>query len=178
MMPIVPTPAAARYEGGRRAEPAGAEEEHLGVEQLELALLGDLGEQQVAVVAVALLGGERLRDPPRTALVLPAVEPADQETTSLVAEVGERLGGEHRAHPGRAVDDDGRRLVGDPALDLELEPAAGHVDGAGDRPLLVLVGLADVEQDDLAEARLDVVGLDLPDDRPGLVDQLSGAGHD
>ena len=46
-------------ERGRRAEPAGAEQEHLRVEQLLLALLADLGEQQVAAVAVALLGRER-----------------------------------------------------------------------------------------------------------------------
>ena len=44
---------------GRRAESAGAEQEHLGVEQLPLALGADLGDQQVAGVAVALLGVER-----------------------------------------------------------------------------------------------------------------------
>ena len=41
---------------GRRAEAAGAEQQHLGVEQLLLALEPDLGEQQVAAVALALLG--------------------------------------------------------------------------------------------------------------------------
>ena len=41
---------------GRRAEAAGAEQQHLGVEQLELALLAHLGQQEVALVAVALLG--------------------------------------------------------------------------------------------------------------------------
>ena len=40
---------------GRRAEPAGAEQQHLGVEQLGLALEPDLRHQQVARVAVALL---------------------------------------------------------------------------------------------------------------------------
>ena len=38
---------------GRRAEAAGAEQEHLGVEQLGLALDADLGQQEVALVAVA-----------------------------------------------------------------------------------------------------------------------------
>ena len=46
-------------ERGRRAEAAGAEQQHLGVEQLELALEADLGHEQVARVALALLGGER-----------------------------------------------------------------------------------------------------------------------
>ena len=41
---------------GRRAEPAGAEQQHLRVEQLLLALDADLGQQQVARVALALLG--------------------------------------------------------------------------------------------------------------------------
>ena len=42
---------------GGGAETAGAEEEHLGLEQLLLAGLTDLGEEDVALVAVALLGG-------------------------------------------------------------------------------------------------------------------------
>ena len=43
-------------EGRRRAEPAGADQQHLGVEQLRLPLLADLGQQEVAAVAVELLG--------------------------------------------------------------------------------------------------------------------------
>ena len=43
-------------ERGRRAEAAGAEQEDLRVEQLLLALDADLGEQEVARVALALLG--------------------------------------------------------------------------------------------------------------------------
>ena len=46
-------------ERGRRAEPAGTEQQHLRVEQLLLALDADLGQQQVALVAVHLLGGQR-----------------------------------------------------------------------------------------------------------------------
>ena len=48
-------------ERGRRAEPAGAEQQHAALEQLLLPGLADLGQQDVAPVAVALLGGERLR---------------------------------------------------------------------------------------------------------------------
>src|SRR4029450_9748415 len=62
-IPSVPTPAAARESaagGGRRGgpQPAGAEEEHAALEELLLAGLTDLGQKDVAPVAVALLGGE------------------------------------------------------------------------------------------------------------------------
>ena len=52
-----------QVEGGGRAEAAGAEQQHLGVEQLLLALGTDLGDQQVARVAVALFGAQRTRAP-------------------------------------------------------------------------------------------------------------------
>ena len=42
----------------RRAEAARADQQHLRVEQLLLALEADLGDQQVARVALLLLGGE------------------------------------------------------------------------------------------------------------------------
>ena len=74
-------------EGGRRTEAAGAEQQHLRVEQLLLALLADLGEQEVALVAVALLGGQRGRDLPVAALVLPPVEAADHRHDVGVAEL-------------------------------------------------------------------------------------------
>ena len=48
-------------ERGGGAEAARAEEQHLGVEQLLLARLADLGQEDVAAVAVALLGRERRR---------------------------------------------------------------------------------------------------------------------
>jgi len=42
-------------ERGGRAEPTGAEQQHLRVEQLLLAVRPNLGDQQVARVALALL---------------------------------------------------------------------------------------------------------------------------
>ena len=44
-----------------RAEPAGADQEHARVEQLLLPLLADLGDQDVARVAGALLRAQRAR---------------------------------------------------------------------------------------------------------------------
>src|ERR1700745_4189864 len=61
-MPSVPTPAAARESAVGGPEPAGAEQQHLRVEQLRLALEPDLGDEQVARVALALLAGQRHRD--------------------------------------------------------------------------------------------------------------------
>jgi hypothetical protein len=70
-------------ERGGRAEAAGAEHQHLGVEQLLAGPRPDLGQQQVALVAVALLGGERRRRLPVAALVLPRPKPPAIDTTSV-----------------------------------------------------------------------------------------------
>ncbi len=93
----------------RRTEPAGTEQQHLGVEQLLLAFDADLRQQQVPLVAVHLLGGQRCRLLPRPALVLPPAEPARHRLDGLVPELLHRLGGERRAHATGAVDDDRRR---------------------------------------------------------------------
>ena len=53
-MPMVPTPAAARYEHQRRAEPAGADDEHARAFELLLALAADLLQHEVALVALDL----------------------------------------------------------------------------------------------------------------------------
>ena len=130
---------------GRRAEPARADQEHLRVEQPELALLADLRDEHVAAVALELLGVQGARDAPVMAVLLPGREAARHRDDVLVAELRERLGRVHRAVARRAVDDDRRRPVGDVALDPALEVAARDVDGAGDVPLLILIALADVE---------------------------------
>ena len=153
-------------EGGRRAEAAGAEQQDLGLEQLELALDVDLGQEQVALVAVALIGGEVLGDAPVAALVLPLVEAAGHRGDVGVAELGERLGRERRPDAGGAVDQDLGVLVGDLVLDVRLELAPGDEDGARDRALGVLVGLAHVEDDDVGVGvaqGLGFGGLDLAD---------------
>ena len=58
MMPSVPTPAAARYSAAGEPRPPAPSSSTFELEQLQLALLADLGQQQVALVAVALLGGQ------------------------------------------------------------------------------------------------------------------------
>ena len=101
MMPMVPTPGGREVEGGRRAEAAGPEQEDAGVEELLLAGDVDLGEEEVALVAVALVGGEAAGGGPVAALVLPLVEAAGHRGDVGVAELGEGLGRERRSGPRR-----------------------------------------------------------------------------
>ncbi len=64
-------PGRGEIESGRRAEPTGAEQKDLGVQEGDLALDADLGQERVARVAVALLGREALRVDERVARFLP-----------------------------------------------------------------------------------------------------------
>ncbi len=125
-----------------RAEAAGAEQQHLGVEQLLLAVDPDLVKQQVARVAVALLGAHEARDLDLVAAILPQREAAGHRGHVLVAEIlDQRARGPRGALPGGAVQDHGGGLVGRGALDARLEVALGHVPRAGEvagGPLLVL----------------------------------------
>ena len=166
-------------QGGRRAEAAGAEEQHLGLEQLLLALLADLGEQEVALVAVALLGRQRGRDLPVAVLVLPLVEAADHRHDVGVPELLEALRRERRAGAAGAVDDQRGVVVRDPTLDGGLQRSPGDVERIGKGALLVLVGLADVERDrarSLAEL-VRLGGVDLADLFLGRLEQVTEAGH-
>ena len=151
-------------ERGGRPEPTGAEHEHLGLEQLDLAGGSHLGQQEVSLVAVVLLRRQRGGLLPRAPLVLPAAEAALHRLDIGEAELGERHGGEGRPDTTGAVDDDGRVLVGDAILDLCLEVPARDVDGAGNRALLVLVGFTDVEHDRAgSDVRRGTLGIDLAD---------------
>src|SRR5262249_37158089 len=128
----------------------------------------------------ALLRVERLRELRREAVALPVGVAAGERDDVLVAELLERLRRERRARAAGAVDDDGRRAVGDGGLDLRLEEAAGHVDGARDVALAPFVRLADVDErgrrrriEELAGARrVHLVDLALD-----LLEQLAIARH-
>src|SRR5207249_2075346 len=102
-----------KVERGRGAEPAGADQEHLRVEQLRLPDLTDLGQQEMPAVADLLLGSELLVLADREALVLPPAEAALHRDDVRVAELLQDAAGEERARPARAVGDDRRRLVRD-----------------------------------------------------------------
>ena len=137
-------------ERGRRAEPAGAEQQHLGVQQLDLAVDPDLGQQRVARVAVALLGGHAGGGDDRQPLLLPGEDAAGHRGDVVVAERLQLRGGDDGAVAGAAVEDRAGRLVGRGRLDLVGEQARRHELAALEVGLLVLVRLAGVDQDDVA----------------------------
>ena len=179
-MPSVPTPGCCEVERRRRAEPAGSDQEHAGVEQLLLPLFADLRDQDVARVAGALLGGERTRRLEVVAVPLPVGESAGHRGDVVVAELGERLGGERGAGTDGAVDDDLARLVGDERLDARLEIAAGDVHRAREVALLPLVLLAHVEEQrpvELVEAPENLRRGDLVDFVLDLGQELSVGSH-
>ena len=133
---MIPSRADARggeVERGRRAEPAGADQEDARLEQALLALLADLGDQEVARVARALRGRQRDRRREREPVPLPVGEAAGEVDRALVAELVERLRREGRAGAALAVDDERALLVRDERLDprLEVVPRQVHARRAG-----------------------------------------------
>ena len=164
-------------ERGGRAEAARTEQQHAALEQLLLAGLADLGKEDVAAVAVALLGGERLGGDPGPPLVLPAPEPAGHRHDVGEAELLEGLGGEGGAVAAGAIEDDGLVTVEELGLGLALEVAAGDEHRPRDRALVVLVLLAHVDERGLPEARFGVLGLDLGDALLGVPEQLAVTRH-
>ena len=167
-----------QIEGRGSAEAAGADQQHLGVQHLELALDADLGKQGVARVAVALLGGHALRHHDRKALGLPGLDPAANGRGVLVAELAELVGGARGAVAGGAVEEHPLGVVGDDLLDAIGDVGGPNQLGAVDVGLEVLVGLAGVDQGDVAalELLLGLGGIDLLDPLLDLLDRL-GAGH-
>src|SRR2546430_17045619 len=80
-------------------------------------------------------------------VALPVGEAARERDDVLVAEVGERLGGESRAVAGRAVDDDGAGGGWGEPLGPGLEMPARPMDGPRDVALGPLVLLPNVGAD-------------------------------
>jgi len=74
-----------QIERGGGAQAAGADQQHARVEELDLALLADLGDQQVAAVSLALVGVERPRQHGREAVPLPVRVTAREGVDRLVA---------------------------------------------------------------------------------------------
>ena len=137
-IPSRPIARRGQVERRRRAEAARADQEHARVEQLQLPLLADLGDQQMAAVALALRRVERLRVLDLAAVALPVGEAARERADALVAELGRasspRTPSERRR---RSRGASGRVAVGRHLLDARLEVAArarGRRRGCGPRP--------------------------------------------
>ena len=141
-------------ERGRRAEPAGADEQRLRAEQLRLARRADLGDQQVAAVALLLLGGEDDRRLELEAGALPGLEAAatSRRRSCSPSRASVWAANSERTPPAQYRIDRGV-AVGRDALDLLLDVALGDVGGAGQVALLPLGRLADVDDDGVAGRR-------------------------
>ena len=171
-------PGGRQVQGGRRTQTAGSQQQDAGVQQLQLALLAHLGQEHVALVAVALVGTQGARGAPVAALILPTVEAAVHGDHVGVAQLLEGVGGERRADPAGTHDDEWLVPVVDPTLDAGLEVAPRDVDRVGNRPLLELVGLADVEEEVAgSQQRLGARRLDLGDPGLGVPQQVSKGSH-
>ena len=136
-------PGRREVERGRRTESAGAEQQHLRVQQLELALDPDLGQQGVARVAVALLGRE-LRDD-RVAGLGPGDDAALDDGHVLVAQPAEHLGDLRGAVVGAALEQQALGAVGRDLVDSLGDLALRDVDRLLEVRLVPLVLLAHVD---------------------------------
>src|SRR4029077_17908913 len=136
-----------QVQSGRRAETAGAEQQHLRVEQLQLSLDADLRDEHVARIALALFRGEAARDVDLIATVLPQRDLTSHRGHVRVAEVlFQRPRGPGRAVSRLAIEHDLCVPIWDDALDTALQVALWHVPGARRMPGADLLGLAGVDE--------------------------------
>ena len=143
-------PGRGQIERRRRPEASGPQQEDLGVQKLQLAVDPDLGQQGVARVAVALLGGHATGRDHRQPLLLPGDDAARHRGDVLVAELLQLRGSERRAVARAAVEDRARRFVRSRSVDLVGEQARRDQLAVLEVGVLVLVRLASVDQDDVA----------------------------
>ncbi len=114
-------------EGGRRAQPSRADQEHLRVEQLQLALDPDLGQHGVSRVTHPLLGRQALGSDHRQALLGPCLDAARDRGDAFVAElVLQEVGGASRPVAGCAVQDHPRGAVRRQLADPLADRGRGH----------------------------------------------------
>ena len=167
-------------QGRGRAEPSGAQQQHLRVEQLLLALDADLRDQQVPGVAVALFGAHRPGHLDLVAAVLPQGDAAGHRAHVLVTEIlDHRARGVGGALAGCAIQDHLARAIGHDALDARLEMTPRNALRARQMPGRELFAAANVDdRHALVGELLDLGGVDLLDPALDLAEQLrSGRGH-
>ena len=140
-----PHPGGCQIERRRRTQPAGADQQHAGIQQLDLAGLAQVGQDEMAGVAFALVGPQKPGDVELKPGVLPAIEPARHRVDAAVAQLLQVVGRQQATHTAGAIEDDHRLAIRLQALDLQLEKAAAKVEGAGQVPLHPFVVLADVD---------------------------------
>ena len=135
-----------QVEPRRRAQPAGADEQYLRLEQLRLARLADFGDQQMPAVAVPLRVGQAERHLHRKPSVLPRAIPAAQATHLPVTHLLQRPAREEAPGAAGAVEDHVGVPIREALFDAQLQVAARHQLGAGQDALIRLLLLADVDE--------------------------------
>ena len=167
-----------QVERGGAAEPAGADEQHPSVEQLGLPFDTDLGDEQVAAVALLLLRGEDPRHDEVEAGLLPRAVPARHRLDVGVAKLLEGAGGEQRAHPACAVQGDRGIALGNRILDAGLDESLAQVHRAGDVALVELTAFANVDEGAGTRRCANLLRRNLRDGAPCVVEKVAGRlGH-
>jgi len=106
-------------------------------------------------------------------------EPASERGDARIAEIEHRSGGEQRANPARAVDED-IPLPTDHPLDAELEIRPGDQDRVGEMALGGLVRFTHIQEHrgiGGPEPCREGLGKDLRHDSAGLLEELTERGH-
>src|SRR6266508_5840419 len=162
-------PGRGEVHGRRGAQASRPDEQHFGAQQLALPLLAHLIQEEIAAVALDLLRGQRPILYDGQSGLRPLLEYALEVDDVGVAEIFQRSRRQHRAQPGLAVEDDGRRVIGDRAADAEFEEAAADIGGRLDEAVAVLVRITHVDERDglsgveaLLELRRALFGHHLP----------------
>ena len=165
-------------ERGRRTEPAGAQQQHLGVEEGDLALDPDLGQERVARVTVALLGSEALRVDERVAGRLPGDDATLDDHGVLIAEVTKEVRDPRGAVVGAALEDQALGGVRGDLVDPLGHLCLRDVDRALEMGLVPLVLLAHVDDAHaFGDLALGLVNRDHLDPGLDFLHRFSGAGH-
>src|SRR5690606_32704922 len=166
-----------QIEGGGGAETTGTDQQDGGIEQSLLALFTDFGEEEMSVVADPLVGGEPSGLGPASALVLPPIEASRHGPDPGISHFLEAGSRQQAALATGAVQDHRRVTVGYLGLDAALEHPPRQEEGTGDGPGGVLLGFADVDDCDCAQAIFDLGRLHLGNRAPGRLDELQVGRH-
>ena len=142
----LPDTGGGQIDGGRAAQPTGANEQHLAVEEFDLPLFANVVQDRVAAVANALLGGQNRGHLERQSRVLPAAKSADERVHIGVPHLLQIAGGKRRSYAAGTVDHQWLRAVRLMLLYLQLQVTARHKCCVGDVSLHPFIALAYIDE--------------------------------
>ena len=167
-----------KVERSRTAEPTRSDEQHLGVEQLSLTLDPDLGNQQVAAVALLLLGREHPGNDEVETRLLPSAVAAGHRLDVGVAELLQRACGKQRTNASCAVQRDRRVVLGNGVFNPGFDESLAEMHRSGDVAFVELVALANVDESAGSCRGTDLLRGNLGDGASRFVEEVAGRlGH-